>query len=160
MRIMRLTLKTKESKINRMSKCNLSRAKRLATQLWGTPVHQYKLTEGIWEFSTHNHSGIVVDIEAWPLLQEYQRKIIRYGRYAMDYEQHFAAFGEDDAAIVEWVYGKEFYDKRFFKRYKKGPEQSTEAFLVERLQSVRGRLQRWHPEVLERWPEPYVGNAQ
>ena len=108
-------------------KSNSTIAKRLATQMWGKPDHQHKLADGIWEFSTPRHGGIIVDIEVRPLLREYVTEVTLYRKYAMDYEQHFAAFEEDcDAAIVEWVYGNEFHNKRFRSRYRSDPELSED----------------------------------
>lgn len=110
-------------------KSNSTIAKRLATQMWGRPDHQHKLADGIWEFSTPRHGGIIVDIEVRPLLREYVTEVTLYRKYAMDYEQHFAAFEEDcDAAIVEWVYGNEFHNKRFRSRYRSDPELSDKVF--------------------------------
>lgn len=142
-------------------KSNSTIAKRLATQMWGRPDHQHKLADGIWEFSTPRHGGIIVDIEVRPLLREYLTEVTLYRKYAMDYEQHFAAFEEDcDAAIVEWVYGNEFHNKRFRSRYRSDPELSDKVFFEERLRLIKESLKRWHPEVLEKWPEPYVDKGK
>ena len=56
-------------------KSNSTIAKRLATQMWGKPDHQHKLADGIWEFSTPRHGGIIVDIEVRPLLREYVTEV-------------------------------------------------------------------------------------
>ena len=59
-------------------KSNSTIAKRLATQMWGRPDHQHKLADGIWEFSTPRHGGIIVDIEVRPLLREYVTEVTLY----------------------------------------------------------------------------------
>lgn len=140
---------------------NLTIARRLASQMWGKPDHQHRLVDGIWKFSTPSHGGIIVDIEVRPLLREYRTEVTRYKNHAMNHEQHFAAFEEDcDAAIVEWIYGNEFHNKRFRSRYRSNPELSDKEFFEKRLQIIKEILKRWHPEVLEKWPEPYVDKDQ
>lgn len=60
---------------------NSTIAKRLASQMWGRPDHQHKLADGIWEFSTPRHGGIIVDIEVRPLLREYVTEVTLYRKY-------------------------------------------------------------------------------
>lgn len=139
---------------------NASIAKRLAAQLWGPPDRQRKLADGIWEFSTPSHGGIVVDTDIRTELKPYNTQVTRNRNYVYYSEQHFAAFEEDCMApIVEWVYAADIYQnpKRFRSHFIGGETLSDEEWFSERLDLIKSCLEQWNPDVLLKYPEPSMG---
>lgn len=143
-------------------KSNSTIAKRLATQMWGKPDHQHKLADGIWEFSTPRHGGIIVDIEVRPLLREYvirshtlsqvchgllnstlqpSRRTVMLPLWNGYTETNFTI--NVSALVIEAI---PLSDKVFFEEAACG--------------LIKESLKRWHPEVLEKWPEPYVDKGK
>lgn len=129
-------------------------ARRLAAQMWGTPDRQRKLADGIWDFSTPSHGGIVVDTDVRTELKSYDCQVCK-GRYVYYSEQHFAAFEEDCMApIVEWVYAADIHTKKFRSYFVGDEELTDEEYFAKRLDLIRRSLEQWNPEVLKKYPEP------
>lgn len=138
---------------------NASIAKRLASQMWGAPDHQCKLADGIWEFSTPRHGGIVVDTDIRTELKPYDTKVSK-GKYIYYAEQHFAAFEEDCMApIVEWVYATDIYKnpKQFRSHFVGNEDLSDEEYFSKRIALIKRSLEQWNPDVLKKYPEPGMG---
>ena len=132
-------------------------ARRLAAQMWGTPDRQRKLADGIWDFSTPSHGGIVVDTDVRTELKSYNQQVCK-GRYVYYSEQHFAAFEEDCMApIVEWVYAADIHTKKFRSYFVGDEELTDEEYFAKRLDLIRRSLEQWNPEVLKKYPEPSMG---
>lgn len=142
-----------------MAKEASSIARRLASQMWGTPDRQRKLADGIWEFSTPSHGGIVVDTDVRTELKPYNQDVSK-GKYIFYSEQHFAAFEEDCMApIVEWVYAADIYrnPKKFRSLFAGDEGLSDDEYFAKRLELIRQSLEQWNPDVLKQYPEPSMG---
>lgn len=133
-------------------KSNAVIARRFAKQMWGTVQGQKKLINGVWEYYTAGHGGIIVDTNEWPLLKEYNTIVftrVNANTYYLS-EQHFAAFEEDcDWAIPVYLY-KEIamakfinsdYTEEFYKKYP-----TVEKFIEN---SVIPSIKQWNEKVLK-----------
>lgn len=130
-------------------------ARRLASQEWGPDVQsQRKLADGIWEFTTDGHGGIIVDINKYPQLAEFKSTVYikRNSDYYYEHEQHFAAFEEDcQASIVEWNFP---YISKPLMKYYRGTQNLTYAqWQQQRLKSVYTSLQKWNLDYLDKHPK-------
>lgn len=131
---------------------NAEIARSMAIKFWGHPDHQKKIADGIWLFSTASHGGMIVDTNVRTELRSYNSAVTSR-QYLIPSEQHFAAFEEDCmAAIVEWVYASDIYTHKFRSMYVS--DLSDEDFFQERLKLIHKSLERWNPDVLEKWPNP------
>ena len=132
-------------------------ARKLASQMWGRPESQFKLADGIWLFHTNSHGGIIVDTDVRPEILQVMEKTFVYRRSGADdgysNEQHFVALEEDcDAPIAEWFYPDDIITAKLRKRF--GGTECFSAWKQQRIEMIRASLSRWHPEVLQKYPNP------
>ena len=101
---------------------NATTARKLARQLWGEVQQQTKLADGIWEYQTAGHGGIIVDNDVYPVMKKWNTPVsIKVNsRYGYSNEQHFSAFEEDaEWAIVGYLLYDKIVNKKNYKRYMK-----------------------------------------
>ena len=132
-------------------------ARKLAAQYWGRPDHQHKLADGIWRFSTPSHGGIIVDTQVRPEILTVCEHSFVYTRAGSDCgyssEQHFVALEEDcDAAIAEWLFADLIITPRYQRYYRN--QEDFDVWKNHIISILRKSLTIWHPEVLQKYPEP------
>lgn len=137
-------------------------AKKLAAQYWGQPDHRHKLTDGVWWFSTPGHGGIIVDTQTRPEILTVCEHSFVYSRNGSDYgyadEQHFVALEEDcDAAIAEWLFADLIITPQYQHYYRNCED--FEVWKNRRISTLKKSLALWHPEVLQKYPEPGMGKV-
>lgn len=136
-----------------MNENSVAIARRLASQCWGEIQHQKKLGEGIWDFETAGHGGIVVDVAVRPELAEFKTEVLfalRNGKlFIRPSEQHFAAFEEDCEAVkVEWTYPSIMGAvAKLFK-----VEGDIDEWKAKRKAVLENSLKRWNPDWLSQHP--------
>lgn len=134
---------------------NISAAKRLAAKRWDTVQTQHKLADGIWQFETAGHGGIVVDTDIRPELSEWNEFVpikidSGVGRIS---EQHFAAFEEDcEAAIVEWIYAYNIWKPSFRRLFIKSGL-ADEEWYTKREEILKHILETYNPDILTKYPK-------